>query len=63
VVITLEVWDTTGSFKLDGGFISYYRNSDACVSFYTKNSDNNKTDMMLRNFKLLNPNAIVIAVF
>lgn len=61
--ITFDIWDTAGQDQFGGLKERYYVKSDACIVFYTKNSDHLKTDQELYKFIQYNSNAEIIIVW
>ena len=58
-----KIWDTAGDDKYGGMREGYYIEADACIVFYTENSDHVKTDKLLKKFLEINPDAEVVIVW
>ncbi len=57
-------WDLAGDEKYEGtDRDGYYSKADACIAFYTKDSDNEKTDKQVKKLLELNPNAKLVIVW
>lgn len=62
-IYQFNVWDTAGNEKFGGLRDGYFIDSDACIAFYTKNSNHQQTDKLVDRFLELNPNAKLVIVW
>lgn len=58
-----NAWDTAGDEQFTGLADGYYIKGDACIAFYTKNSNHDKTDKQVKRFMEFNPNAFLVIVW
>lgn len=58
-----NIWDCSGHPSFQGCRKGYYIKADACIAFYTKESDHEKTDGMVRDFMEVNPEAKLVIVW
>lgn len=59
----INLWDTAGDERYAQLSEGYYVGAHGCLAFYTSNSDNNRTDQMIKKYKNLTHNNYIVSVW